>query len=108
MPPTTNPTPLLVKKELNIELDLESMLVMLSLTNFLMMTPRKCSADLLLDLQILPIQTRDWYQVEVRAPRPPNPLSLSGLGKMIVNLLPNPWQNITLMPYGQDLPTPKE
>ena len=27
----------------------------------------------------------------------PNPLSLSGLGKMIVNLLPNPWQNITLM-----------
>ena len=27
----------------------------------------------------------------------PNPLSLSGLGKMIVNLLPNPWQNTTLM-----------
>ena len=28
--------------------------------------------------------------------RPPNPLSLSGLGKIIVNLLPNPWQNTTL------------
>ena len=27
----------------------------------------------------------------------PNQLSLSGLGKMIVNLLPNPWQNTTLM-----------
>ena len=27
----------------------------------------------------------------------PNPLSLSGLGKTIVNLLPNPWQNTTLM-----------
>ena len=27
----------------------------------------------------------------------PNQLSLSGLGKIIVNLLPNPWQNITLM-----------
>ena len=40
---------------------------------------------------------RDWYQMEGRAPRPPNPLSLSGLVKMIVNLLPNPWQNITLM-----------
>ena len=64
---------------------------------FLMMTPRKSSTDLLLDLQILPIPTRDWYQMEKRAPRPPNPLSLSGLGKMIVNLLPHPWQNITLM-----------
>ena len=40
---------------------------------------------------------RDWYQMEGRAPRPPNPLSLSGLGKMIVNLLPNPWKNVTLM-----------
>ena len=29
--------------------------------------------------------------------RTPNPLSLSGLGKIIVNLLPNPWQNTTLM-----------
>ena len=38
-----------------------------------------------------------WYQMEGRAPRPPNQLSLSGLGKMIVNLLPNPWQNTTLM-----------
>ena len=27
----------------------------------------------------------------------PNKLSLSGLGKIIVNLLPNPWQNTTLM-----------
>ena len=27
----------------------------------------------------------------------PNALSLSGLGKIIVNLLPNPWQNTTLM-----------
>ena len=43
------------------------------------------------------IPTRDWYQMEGRAPRPPNQLSLSGLGKMIVNLLPNPWQNTTLM-----------
>ena len=76
---------------------LESMLVMLSPTSFLMMTPRKSSTDLLLDLQILPIPTRDWYQMEGRAPRPPNPLSLSGLGKMIVNLLPNSWKNITLM-----------
>ena len=58
---------------------------------------KKSSTDLLLDLQILPIPTRDWYQMEGRAPRPPNPLSLSGLGKMVVNLLPNPWQNITLM-----------
>ena len=61
------------------------------------MTPRKSSTDLLLDLQILRIPTSNWYQMEGRAPRPPNPLSLSGLGKMIVNLLPNPWQNITLM-----------
>ena len=37
-----------------------------------MMTPRKSSTDLLLDLQILPIPTRDWYQMEGRAPRPPN------------------------------------
>ena len=66
-------------------------------TNFLMMTPRKSSTDLLLDLQILSIPTRDWDQMEGRARRPPNPLSLSGLGKTIVNLLPNPWQNITLM-----------
>ena len=78
-------------------LALETMLVMLSPTNVLLMTPRKSSTDLLLDLQILPIPTRDWYQMEGRAPRPPNPLSLSGLGKMIVNLLPNPWQNITMM-----------
>ena len=32
-----------------------------------------------------------------RAPRPLNQLSLSGLGKMIVNLLPNPWQYTTMM-----------
>ena len=37
------------------------------------------------------------YLMEGRAPRPPNTLSLSGLGKMIVTLLPNPWQNTTLM-----------
>ena len=41
MPPTTNPTHLLVKKELHVRLDLESMLVMFSPTNFLMMTPGK-------------------------------------------------------------------
>ena len=39
-------------------------------TNVLMMTPRKSTTDLLLDLQILPIPTRDWYQMEGRAPRP--------------------------------------
>ena len=38
MPPTINLTPLLVKKGLHIGLDLESMLVMLSLTSFFMMT----------------------------------------------------------------------
>ena len=32
-----------------------------------------------------------------RTPRPPNQLSLSGLGKIIVNLLPNPCLNTTLM-----------
>ena len=41
--------------------------------------------------------TNIWYLMEGRAPRPPNQLSLSGLGKIIVNLQPNPWQNITLM-----------
>ena len=55
MPPTTNPTPLLVKKELHIGLAL----VMLSPTNFLMMTPRKSYTDLLLGLQILPIPIPD-------------------------------------------------
>ena len=39
----------------------------------------------------------------------PNPLSLSGLGKIIVNLLPNPWQNTTLMTLlAGNLPTPTE
>ena len=52
---------------------------------------------LLSDPQILPIPTSVWYLMEGRAPRPPNQLSLSGLGKMIVDLLPNPWQNTTLM-----------
>ena len=66
-------------------------------TNYLMMTPRKSSTYLLSDPQILPIPTGVWYQMEGRAPRPPNQLSLSGLGKMIVNLLPNPWQNTTLI-----------
>ena len=56
---------------------------------------KKSSTDVLSDPQILPIPTSDWYQG--RAPRPPNQLPLSGLGKMIVNLLPNPWQNTTLM-----------
>ena len=93
MPPTTNLTPLLVRKELHNGLALENMLVILSPTNYLMMTPRKSSTDLLPDPQILPIPTGIWYQIEGRAPRPPNQLSLSGLGKMIVNLLPNPWQN---------------
>ena len=50
------------------------MLVMLSPKNLLMMTPRKSSTDLLLDLQVLPIPTRDWYQMEGRAPRPPKPI----------------------------------
>ena len=97
MPLTTNPTPLLVRRELHVELALENMLVMLSLTNYLMMTPRKSSTDPLSDHQILPSPTSDWCEMEGRAPRPPNPLSLSGLVKMIVNLLPNPWQNTTLM-----------
>ena len=66
-------------------------------TNSLMITPRKSSTDLLSDPQILPIPTSVSYLMEGRAPRPPNQLSLSGLGKMIVNLLPNPWQNTTLM-----------
>ena len=84
-------------KELLDVLALENMLVMLSPTNSLMMTPRKSSTDLLSDPQILPIPTSIWYLMEGRAPRPPNQLSLSGLGKMIVKLLPNPWQNTTLM-----------
>ena len=49
------------------------------------------------DPQILPIPATVWYLMERRAPRPPNQLSFSGLGKIIVNLLPNPWQNTTLM-----------
>ena len=97
MPPTTNLTPLLVRKELHDGLALENMLVMPSPTNSLMMTPRKSSTDLLSDPKILPIPTGVWYQMEGRAPRPPNQLSLSGVGKMIVNLLPNSWQNTTLM-----------
>ena len=97
MPPTTNLAPLLVRKELHDGLALENMLVMPSPTNSLMMTTRKFSTDLLSDPQILPIPTGIWYQMEWRAPRPPNQLSLSDLGKMIVNLLPNPWQNTALM-----------
>ena len=97
MPLTANLTPLLVRKELPDGLALENMLVMPSPTNSLMMTPRKSSTDLLSDPQILPIPTSVWYLMEGRVPRPPNPLSLSGLGKIIVNLLPNPWQNTTLM-----------
>ena len=58
MPPTTNLTPLLVKKGLHVGLALENMLVMLSPTNFLMMTPRKSSTDLLSDPQILLIPTK--------------------------------------------------
>ena len=95
MPPTTNLTPLLVRKELHDGLALENM--MPSPTNSLKMTPRKSSTDLLSDPKILPIPTGVWYQMEGRAPRPPNQLSLSGVGKMIVNLLPNSWQNTTLM-----------
>ena len=89
--------PLLVRKELQDGLALENMLVMLSPTNYLMMTPRKSSTDLLSDPQLLPIPTSNWYQMEGRAPRPKNQLPFSGLAKMIVNLLPNPWQNTTLM-----------
>ena len=70
MPLTTNLTPLLVRKELQDGLALESMLVMLSPTNFLMMTPRKSSTDLLSDPLILPIPTSVWYLMEGRAPRP--------------------------------------
>ena len=64
MPPTTNLTPLLVRKELHDGLALENMLVIPSPTNSLMMTPRKSSTDLLLDPQILPIPTGVWYQME--------------------------------------------
>ena len=78
-PLTTNLTPLLVRKELPDGLALETMLVMPSPTNSLMMTPRKSSTDLLSDPQILPIPIGIWYQMEGRAPRPPNPLSLSDL-----------------------------
>ena len=49
MPPTTNPTPLLVKKGLHVELALENMLLMRSPTNFLMMTPKQSSTGLLSD-----------------------------------------------------------
>ena len=74
MPPTINLTPLLVRKELQDGLALENMLLMLSPTNSLMMTPRKSSTDLLSDPQILPIPSSIWYQMEGRAPRPPKPL----------------------------------
>ena len=87
IPLTTTLAPLLVRKELQDGLGLENMLVMLSPTNSLMMTPRKSSKDLLSDPQILPIPTSIWYLMEGRSPRPPNQLSLSGLGKMIVILL---------------------
>ena len=97
MPLTTNFTPLLVRKELPDGLALENMLVMPSHTNSLMMTPRKSSTDLLSDAQILLIPTSVWYLMEGSVPRPPNPLSLAGLGKIIVNLLPNLSQNTTLM-----------
>ena len=108
MPLITNLTHLLVRKELQDGLALENMLVMPSPTNSLMMTPRKSSTDLLSDPQILLIPTSIWYLMEGRAPRPPNQLSLSGLGKIIVNLLPSPWQNITLRILLDYLPTPKE
>ena len=97
MPLATNLTPLQVRKELPDGLALENMLVMPSPTNFLMMTPRKSSTDLLSDPKILHIPTSIWYLMEGSVPRPPNPLSLSGLDKIIDNLLPNLWQNTTLM-----------
>ena len=90
-------SPLPVRKELPDGLVLENMLVMPSPTNSLMMTPRRSSTDLLSDHQILPIPTSVWYLMEGRVPRPQNPLSFSGLGKIIFNLLPNPWQNTILM-----------
>ena len=85
------------EEELPDGLVLENLLVMPSPTNSLMMTPRRSSTDLLSDPQILPIPTGVWYLMEGSVPRPPNPLSLSSLGKIIVNLLPNPWQNTILM-----------
>ena len=89
--------PLLVRKEQPDGLVLEIMLVMPSPTNSLMITPRKSSTDLQSDPQILPTPTSVWYLMEGSVPRPPTPLSLSGQGKIIVNLLPNLWQNTTLM-----------
>ena len=56
---------------------------------------KKILSDLLSDPQILPIPTSIWYQMEGRAPGPPNQLSLSGLGKMIVN--PNKPHNDALI-----------
>ena len=97
MPLTTNLTPLLVRKELQDGLDLVNMLVMPSPTNSLMMTPRNPIQICCQTLRSYPCPTSVWYLMEGRAPRPPNLLSLSGLGKMIVNLLPHPWQNTTLM-----------
>ena len=52
---------------------------------------KKSSTDLLSD------PTSIWYLMEGKAPRASNQLPLSGLGKIIVNLLPNPWQNTTQM-----------
>ena len=97
IPLTTNLTPLLERKELPEGLAFENILVMPSPTNPLMIITRKSSTDLLSDPQILSIPTSIWYLMEGRAPRPPNQLSLSGLSKILVNLLPNPWQNTTQM-----------
>ena len=74
MPLTTNLKPLLVRKDLPDGLALEYMLVMLSPTNSLMMTPRESSRDLLSDPQNLPIPTSVWHLMEGRAPRPPKPI----------------------------------
>ena len=57
-----------MRKELEDGLALENMLVMLSPTNSLMMTPRKSSTDLLSDPQILPIPTSVWYLMSATKP----------------------------------------
>ena len=74
MPPTTNLSPLLARKELHDGLALENMLVILLPTNYLMMTPRKSSIDLLSDPQILPIPTGIWYQMEGESSQTPKPI----------------------------------
>ena len=97
MPLTTNLTPLVVRKELPDGLALENMFVIPSPTNSLMMTPKK----ILYRSAVRPSDSAHPNKHLVsdggESSQTPNQLSLSGLGKMVVNLLPNPWQNTTLM-----------